>query len=74
MSFVQQLQQACGFLDALSTGVEDSPFEELGTSFDEAALVDYAVSHGYQIDAASLREAFRLRMAARVAVQNNLKH
>lgn len=71
MSFVQRLQQANRFLDAVATGSLQSPLEQLHASFDVAELARYATSNGYETDAASLVEAFRIRMAARAAVRTN---
>jgi hypothetical protein len=65
---LKRVQNAIRFLASLRsgsiTGVHDSAQV---MAFDADALVDYAASCGYEVDAASIAEAFRARMLVREA-------
>jgi len=64
----QAVQQAIRFLAELSataSATGGTQPDALKAAFDEQSLVRYAATLGYELDPASIAEAFRLQMLAR---------
>ena len=63
----QGVQLAIRFLARMVSAREFPGFsaDVFPSNFDEDSLVRYAATLGYELDAASIAEAFRLRMLAR---------
>ncbi|QEE26809.1 hypothetical protein FTW19_01590 [Terriglobus albidus] len=65
---LKRVQNAIQFLASLRSGSITGAHDPAQVmAFDEDALVGYAASCGYEVDAASIAEAFRARMLVREA-------